>query len=114
MLHSDIAVNGEHLNLDAASAMGSGRRAGVNITEEQAMRWLSINPAKALGLDDQIGSLEKGKNADIVLWSGNPFSVYTKADLVFIDGAVVYDRHDRNRRPRSDFEVGQPSSGVAH
>ena len=64
-----------------------------------------------MGLDDRIGSLEIGKNADVVVWSGDPFSVYTKADLVFIDGAVVYDRHDPKMQPLSDFELGQPASG---
>ena len=64
-----------------------------------------------MGLDDRIGSLEIGKNADVVVWSGDPFSVYTKADLVFIDGALVYDRHDPKKQPLSDFELGQPASG---
>jgi hypothetical protein len=45
--------------------------------------------------------------ADLVLWSGNPFSVYTRADRVFIDGAAVYDRHDPALQPESDFELGQ-------
>ena len=44
-----------------------------------------------------------------MIWSGNPLSVYSKADQVFIDGAVVYDRANPARRPRSDFELGQPS-----
>ena len=49
------------------------------------------------------------KNADLVLWSRDPFSIYAKADQVFIDGALVYDRTDPKRRPLSDFELGQPS-----
>jgi len=112
MLHSDIPMSGEHLTLDAATALGSGRRAGLTITEERAIEWLTRNPARSLGLDDRIGTLEAGKNADVVLWSGDPFSVYTKADMVFIDGAVVYDRHDATKHPQSDFEAGQPSLGV--
>ena len=112
MLHSDIPVDAERFPLDAAIAMGAGRRAGIDISEERAIQWLTWNPAKALGLEDRIGSLEPGKNADVVVWSGDPFSVYTKADLVFIDGALVYDRHDPKRQPLSDFELGQPSSGV--
>jgi imidazolonepropionase-like amidohydrolase len=112
MLHSDFAVDAERLTVDAATAMGAARRAGLDIGEELAIKWVTLNPAKALGLDDRIGSLEAGKNADVVVWSGNPFSVYTKADQVFIDGALVYDRHDPHRRPQSDFEVGQPASGV--
>jgi imidazolonepropionase-like amidohydrolase len=92
--------------------MGASRRAGLNISEEVAIKWVTSNPAKALGLDDRIGSIEAGKNADVVVWSGDPFSVYTKADLVFVDGALVYDRHDAKKHPQSDFEVGQPASGA--
>jgi imidazolonepropionase-like amidohydrolase len=109
MLHSDATISAEHLPLDAALAIGAGERAGVHITEEHAIEWLTINPARSLHLDKQIGSLEPGKNADVVLWSGDPFSVYSRADLVLIDGAVVYDRNDTARQPISDFEVGQPA-----
>jgi len=109
MLHSDATISGEHLPLDAALVIGAGQRARVNISEERALEWLTINPARSLQLDQQIGSLEPGKKADVVLWSGDPFSVYTRADLVLIDGAVVYDRNDSSRQPVSDFEVGQPA-----
>jgi imidazolonepropionase-like amidohydrolase len=109
MLHSDAPISGEHLPLDAALAIAAGHRAGVDIPEERAIEWLTINPARSLHLDTQIGSLEVGKNADVVLWSGDPFSVYTRASVVFIDGAVVYDRSDPHRQPLSDFEVGQPA-----
>jgi imidazolonepropionase-like amidohydrolase len=111
MLHSDFAVDAEHFNVDAAIALGAGRNAGVAITKEEAIKWITLNPAKALGLEDRIGSLEPGKNADVVVWSGDPFSVYTKADMVFIDGALVYDRLT-DKQPRSDIEVGQPASEV--
>ena len=56
------------------------------------MRWLTINPARALGIDKVTGSLEVGKNADVVVWSGDPFSVYARAERVFVDGALLYDR----------------------
>ncbi len=112
MLHSDSAVDAEHFNVEAAIALGAGRSAGLDITEAEAIKWITLNPAKALGLEDRIGSLEPGKNADVVVWSGNPFSVYTKADLVFIDGALAYDRIVSEKQPRSDFEVGQPASEV--
>ena len=60
---------------------------------ERAIRWLTANPAKSLGLlDARIGTLEPGKMADVVVWNGTPFSVYALADLVFIDGALRYDR----------------------
>jgi imidazolonepropionase-like amidohydrolase len=109
MLHSDAPISGERLTLDAALAIGAGHRAGVDISEERAMEWLTINPARSLHLDHLIGSIEPGKNADVVLWSGDPFSVYTRADLVLIDGAIVYDRSDPTKQPVSDFEVGQPA-----
>ncbi|CAN5123679.1 amidohydrolase [soil metagenome] len=107
-LHSDSAVTGQHLNLEAAKALAAGRRAGLELTREQAVRWITQYPAKLLGLDDRIGTLEPGKNADLVVWSGDPFSVYSRVDLVFIDGVLVYDR-SVTTEPRSDFELGQPA-----
>ena len=68
-----------------------------------------MNPARILGLDDRIGSLEPGKNADVVVWSGDPFSVYSRVDLVYIDGALVFDRSHAALRPESDFNIGQPA-----
>jgi imidazolonepropionase-like amidohydrolase len=108
MLHSDAVVSGERLTLDAALAMGAGRRAGVDIPRERAIQWVTLNPAKSLHLDGEIGSLEKGKHADVVLWSGDPFSVYSLADQVFLDGAIIYDRQDKARQAVTDFELGQP------
>jgi imidazolonepropionase-like amidohydrolase len=70
------------------------------------VKWLTINPARALGIDKVTGSLEPGKNADVVIWSGNPFSVYAHAERVFIDGTQVFDRADTARVPRSDFMLG--------
>ncbi len=79
---------------------------GMNLREEDVIRWLTINPAKAIGVDKQTGSLEPGKMADVVVWSGNPFSVYSRADKVYIDGALVFDRNDPSRQPKTDFELG--------
>lgn len=106
-LHSDSPYMGQRLNLEAAVAMTAGRRAGVAIAPERAIRWLTSNPAKMLGIGDQTGTIAAGKNADLVLWSGDPFSVYSRADQVFIDGALVFDRADPNRQPKSDFELGR-------
>jgi len=108
-LHSDSPWLGQRLRLEAGKALAAGRRAGLAVGPERAIEWVTLNSAKVLGLDAKIGSLEPGKNADVVIWSGDPFSVYTRADQVFIDGALVYDRSNPARRPRSDFEVGQPS-----
>ncbi|HEU4531111.1 MAG TPA: amidohydrolase family protein, partial [Steroidobacteraceae bacterium] len=80
----------------------------------QAIAWITSNPARALGIAGQTGSIEPGKMADVVLWSRDPFSVYAVAEQVFIDGALVYDRHDARYQPRSDFELGQPAGGEFH
>ena len=106
MIHSDSADGAQRLNQEVAKAMYAGRAAGINVTEDQAIRWLTINPAWALALDDKIGSIEVGKNADVVLWSGDPFSVYSKAEKVWIDGALLFDRADTTEQWRTDFELG--------
>jgi len=106
IVHSDDAVGIQHLNQEAAKAMAAGNRAGYDISQARAMKWITYNPAKAAGILDQTGTLEVGKDADVVLWSGNPFSVYTKAEKVFIDGALAYDRDDPKTKPITDFELG--------
>ena len=107
IVHSDSEEGIQRLNQEAAKAMTRGRRAGMDIRPERAIAWVTANPAKSLGILDQTGTLEEGKMADVVIWNGNPFSVYAKADQVFIDGALLYDRNDPSRQPVSDFELGQ-------
>jgi len=109
--HSDDANGIQRLNQEAAKALANGRRMGIDIPDEVAWEWLSINPARALHIDDRTGSLKPGKMADVVLWNGNPFSVYTRPEKVWIDGALMYDALDPKRRPVSDFELGQPGEG---
>ncbi len=106
MIHSDDGSGIQRLNQEVAKAMYAGRRAGLNVPYETAIKWLTINPAWALGLDDRIGSLEPGKNADVVLWSGDPFSIYTRAEKTWIDGALLFDRDDPKAQWRTDFELG--------
>ena len=106
MIHSDSEVGIQHLNEETAKAMVAGQRAGFDIEPKHAVIWMTMNPARALGIDKVTGSLEKGKMADVVVWSGNPFSVYSKAEQVFIDGVLMYDRADRVRQPHTDFELG--------
>ena len=105
-IHSDDPSGTQRLNQEVAKAMYAARRAGLPVDEAQAVKWMTINPAWALGLDDRIGSLETGKNADVVLWDGDPFSVYTHAEKVWIDGAMLYDRDDPAQNWRTDFELG--------
>ncbi len=109
--HSDDAYGIQRLNQETAKALADGNKAGLNISKEQAWTWLSRNPAKALGILDKTGTLEPGKGADLVIWSGDPFSTYTKADQVFIDGALMYSRLDPRVQPVTDFELGQPGKG---
>jgi imidazolonepropionase-like amidohydrolase len=110
-IHSDDPNGIQRLNQEVSKALTYGRRAGINISDEVAWTWLSFNPAKALGIADRTGSLRPGKMADVVLWNGNPLSVYTRPQMIWIDGALMYDANDPKRRPVTDFELGQPGEG---
>ena len=111
MIHSDDQNGIQRLNQEVAKALAAGRRAGIQISNAAAWKWLSYNPAKALGIADQTGSLKPGKMADVVLWNNDPFSVYSRPEKVWIDGALLYDLNNPKLRPVSDFELGQPGSG---
>ncbi|MBL8980045.1 MAG: amidohydrolase family protein [Gemmatimonadetes bacterium] len=112
IIHSDSPEGIQRLNQEAAKAMYAGNRAGIPVTREQAIRWITANPAWALGIDQTTGTLEPGKAADVVLWSGDPFSVYSRAEQVYNDGWLVFDRNDPTRQPRTDFHLGQTAPGV--
>ncbi|HET9426339.1 MAG TPA: amidohydrolase [Gemmatimonadaceae bacterium] len=114
IVHSDDPSGSQRLTQEAAKGMAAGKAAGIDVTEADAIKWVTINAAWALGLDDRIGSLAAGKNADVVLWSGNPFSVYSRAEKVWVDGAMLFDRLDTTNRWRTDFELGyvaRPEAG---
>jgi imidazolonepropionase-like amidohydrolase len=106
VVHSDDAIGIQHLNQEAAKALAAGNRAGFNISKARAMKWITFNPAKAAGIEKTTGSLVKGKNADVVIWNKNPFSVYAIAQKVFIDGNLMFDRDDSSSKPVSDFDLG--------
>ena len=112
IVHSDSEEGIQRLNQEAAKALAVGERAGFAIPPERAIRWLTANPARVLGIAERTGTLEPGKMADVVVWNRSPFSVYARANLVFIDGVVRYDRNDPSVAPQSDFLLGQPPLGI--
>ncbi|MFH6943314.1 amidohydrolase family protein [Flavobacterium sp. FlaQc-50] len=84
--NSDDAEMSRRLNQEAAKAVKYG-----NISEEDAWKFVTLNPAKLLHIDDKVGSLKVGKDADVVLWSDNPLSIYAKAEKTIIEGVVYFD-----------------------
>jgi hypothetical protein len=98
-VNSDSDELARHLNHDAAKAMKYGA-----LSEEDALRVCTINPARQLRLDHRIGSIEVGKDADLVIWNGHPLSSYSRVDTTFIEGEVYFDRQqdlaDRETRRR--------------
>lgn len=111
VIHSDDENGIQRLNQEASKAQAAGKRMGIDIPDETVISWLTLNAAKAMGIDDMTGSLESGKMADVVLWNGNPLSVYSRPEKVWVDGALLFDANDPKRRPVSDFELGQPGEG---
>ena len=103
-IHSDSADGIQRLNQEAGKALASGRAAGLNVTEDDALGWITKNPAWTLGIDEQVGTLAVNKMGDVVLWSAMPLSVYALAELTIVDGNIVYDRS--RPPPQSDFELG--------
>jgi imidazolonepropionase-like amidohydrolase len=84
--NSDDAEMSRRLNQEAAKAVKYG-----NVSEEEAWKFVTLNPAKLLHIDDKVGSIKVGKDADIVLWNNNPLSIYAKAEKTIIEGVVYYD-----------------------
>ena len=120
-INSDDAEMGRRLNQEAAKAMKYG-----NVSQEEAWKFVTLNPAKMLGIDKQTGSIKVGKDADVVLWSANPLSIYAKAEKTFVDGILYFDReNDEKLRQELAIEreriiqkmiaaknVGAPTMGV--
>ncbi|MDO8834179.1 MAG: amidohydrolase family protein, partial [Vicinamibacterales bacterium] len=90
---SDSAEHARRLNLEAAKAMKWG-----GLTEDEALRMVTINAAKGLGVESRVGSIEVGKDADLVIWTKHPLSVYTTVERTYIDGVLYYDRQADERR----------------
>ena len=92
-INSDSAEHARRLNTEAAKTIKWG-----GLTEDEAFALVTINPAKQLRIDDRVGSLEPGKDADVVIWSHHPLSSYAVADRVYIDGTLYYDRQAETAR----------------
>lgn len=93
-INSDDAEMSRRLNQEAAKTVKYG-----GMTELEAWKMVTINPAKLLHIDERVGSIKVGKDADLVLWSANPLSVYAKAEKTLIDGAVYFDlEKDKQQR----------------
>ncbi|KAA1155094.1 amidohydrolase [Pseudoalteromonas sp. FUC4] len=107
VVHSDSDTTIQRLNQEAGKVMYRANENGFDISEQHAIKWITSNAAKSLGIDDKTGSLEAGKQGDVVIWNQSPFSVYAKAEQVFVDGAKVYDRNDGAYQATSDFMLGQ-------
>ncbi|AMP98807.1 amidohydrolase [Pedobacter cryoconitis] len=84
--NSDDAEMARHLNQEAGKAVLYG-----NVPEEEAFKFVTLNPARMLHIDKQVGSLKVGKDADLVIWSDNPLSIYAKAEKTFVDGVAYWD-----------------------
>ena len=107
IIHSDDEIQIQRLSQEVAKVMQAASEIDLEIKPERAIEWITLNPAISIGLDDRIGSIEVGKNADLVLWSGNPFSTYSRAQKVWIDGKLRFDVEQPRLRPTSDFNLGR-------
>src|SRR4030095_9672192 len=96
-VNSDSDERARRLNIEAAKAMHWG-----DLTEEQALKLITLNPAIQLGIQDKVGSIEVGKDADLAIWNAHPFSVYARVDTTFVDGDIFFDRQQDLAR-RSDL-----------
>lgn len=94
--NSDDAELGRRLNQEAGKAVQYG-----GLSEEDAWKFVTLNPAKLLHLDDHMGSIKAGKDADLVLWNAHPMSVYASADMTWVDGTLYFDRADMKKRQQA-------------
>ena len=109
-VNSDSDERARRLNIEAAKTMRYG-----GLTEEEALRLVTLNPAIQLGIDNRTGSIDVGKDADLVVWSAHPLSVYSHPELTFVDGELLFDRQaDIARRPALEAERRQLEQAEAN
>lgn len=102
-INSDSDERARRLNIDAAKMMKYG-----GLSEEEALRLITLNPAIQLGIDKKVGSIDVGKDADLVIWNEHPFSSYARVETTMIDGDVFFDRNqDLARRAQLEQERAQ-------
>ncbi len=97
-INSDDAEMSRRLNQEAAKSVKYG-----DISEEEAWKFVTLNPAKLLHIDDRVGSIKEGKDADLVLWNAHPLSVYAKPEKTLIEGVVYFDI-ERDEQLREEVE----------
>ena len=97
--NSDSAEMSRRLNQEAAKAVKYG-----GLSEEEAWKYVTINPAKLMRIDDKVGSIKVGKHADLVLWDKNPLSVYANVEKTIIDGVTYYDKDDSDDQHKQNHE----------
>lgn len=116
-INSDSDERMRRLNLDAAKVMKYG-----GVPEEEALKMITLNPAKQLGIDKRTGSIEVGKDADLTIWNGHPFSVYSRVEMTIIEGETYFDRAKdalmreqlaREREALEKLDVNKPPSSGA-
>lgn len=113
-VNSDSDERARRLNIDAAKAMRYG-----DLSEDEALKLITFNPAIQLGIQDRVGSIETGKDADLAIWNAHPLSVYARVDMTFVDGDVFFDREkDLARRAdiakeRAQLEQAEPNRPAA-
>jgi imidazolonepropionase-like amidohydrolase len=112
-INSDSDERARRLNIEAAKALKYG-----DLTEDEALKMITLNPAEQLGIDKRVGSIDVGKDADLVIWTAHPFSVYARVETTMIDGEIFFDRQqDLARRAdiereRAQLEAAEPNRPV--
>src|SRR5690606_42088941 len=96
-INSDASEMSRRMNQEAAKSMKYG-----GISDEDAWKFVTLNPAKLLHIDQYVGSVEAGKHADVVLWSGHPLSVYSNAEKTLVEGAIYFDI-EQDEKMREDM-----------